>query len=85
MGAFMAPIINLSMVQNQFQYIIIGAGCAGLQLAKALLEQSSDLVSSILLIDAEKAHQEAPHDEALQPRAAPGELGLRLAATPRVD
>ena len=54
----MAPIINLSMVQNQFQYIIIGAGCAGLQLAKALLEQSSDLVSSILLIDAEKAHQE---------------------------
>jgi NADH dehydrogenase FAD-containing subunit len=51
MGAFMAPIINLSMVQNQFQYIIIGAGCAGLQLAKALLEQSSDLVSSILLID----------------------------------
>lgn len=58
MGAFMAPIINLSMVQNQFQYIIIGAGCAGLQLAKALLEQSSELVSSILIIDADKVHQE---------------------------
>ncbi len=43
---------------TQFQYIIVGAGCAGLQLAKALLQLPEDLVSSILLIDANPQHEE---------------------------
>ena len=57
MGALVAPIIALSM-QNHFQYIIIGAGCAGMQLAKSLLELPHDIVSSILLIDASDKHEE---------------------------
>lgn len=43
---------------KHYQYIIIGAGCAGLQLAKALLELPVELVSSILLIDACQQHEE---------------------------
>lgn len=43
---------------NYYQYIIIGAGCAGLQLAKALLELPKELVSSILILDANQQHEE---------------------------
>jgi lycopene beta-cyclase len=43
---------------EDYQYIIIGAGCAGLQLAKALLELPPSQVHSILLIEANTFHQE---------------------------
>lgn len=36
---------------NQFQYVIIGAGSAGLQLAKGLLDMKKPKAKSILLID----------------------------------
>jgi len=45
------------MIQH-FQYTIIGAGCAGLQLAKALLELPGELVKSVLLLEANENHQE---------------------------
>jgi lycopene beta-cyclase len=45
-------------MKEQFQYIIIGAGCAGLQLAKALLDLPDTLVTSVLLIEANEHHQE---------------------------
>lgn len=45
-------------MHQQFQYIIIGAGCAGLQLAKALLDLPGESVKSILLIEANENHQE---------------------------
>ncbi len=45
-------------MKKEFQYIIIGAGCAGLQLAKALLELPSTQIESILLIEANPQHQE---------------------------
>jgi lycopene beta-cyclase len=56
MGAPKAPIIFY--MTKHFQYIIVGAGCAGLQLAKALLELPRNLVSSILLLDANQQHDE---------------------------
>ena len=43
---------------TQFQYIIVGAGCAGLQLAKALLQLPTTQIQSILLIDANPQHEE---------------------------
>jgi lycopene beta-cyclase len=43
---------------THYQYIIIGAGCAGLQLAKALLQLPIKHVQSILLIDATAEHEE---------------------------
>lgn len=45
-------------MDQQFQYIIIGAGSAGLQLAKALLDLPGDAVKSILLLEANENHQE---------------------------
>ncbi len=43
---------------QHFQYIIIGAGCAGLQLAKALLDLPGKSVKSILLLEADENHRE---------------------------
>lgn len=45
-------------MNEEFQYIIIGAGCAGLQLAKALLDMPNTLVRSVLLLEANELHQE---------------------------
>lgn len=45
-------------MKKHYQYIIIGAGCAGLQLAKALLQLSDTVVQSILLIEASETHEE---------------------------
>ncbi len=45
-------------MKKHYQYIIIGAGCAGLQLAKALLQLSDTVVQSILLIEASETHIE---------------------------
>jgi lycopene beta-cyclase len=45
-------------MKEEFQYIIIGGGCAGLQLAKALLDLPAALVSSILLLEANDHHEE---------------------------
>ena len=52
-----APIV-VSIMEKHFQYIIIGAGCAGLQLTKALLQLPEELVTSVLLIDASPKHEE---------------------------
>ena len=41
---------------KDFQYIIIGAGCAGMQMANSLLELPKETVSSILIIESEKNH-----------------------------
>ena len=46
------------LMQTNFQYIIIGAGCAGLQLAYALLQLPENVVSSILIIENLTIHQE---------------------------
>jgi lycopene beta-cyclase len=43
---------------KDFQYIIIGAGCAGMQMANSLLELPKETVSSILIIESEKNHNE---------------------------
>jgi lycopene beta-cyclase len=45
-------------MEKHYQYIIIGAGCAGLQLAKSLLQLNNILVQSILLIEASETHEE---------------------------
>lgn len=58
MGALKHPLLFYLFMATQFQYIIIGAGCAGLQLAKALLQLPVELVNSILLIDANPQHEE---------------------------
>jgi lycopene beta-cyclase len=39
------------MENSTYQYIIIGAGCAGMQMAKALLELPEGFVDSILVIE----------------------------------
>ena len=44
-------------MRTHYQYIIIGAGCAGLQLADALLRETSLSVSSILLLEANPHHE----------------------------
>lgn len=48
----------MNRMGQHFQYIIIGAGCAGLQLAKALLDLPGESVKSILLLEANENHQE---------------------------
>ncbi len=46
------------MTNQDYQYIIIGAGCAGLQLAKALLSLPKNQVDSILIIESNNNHVE---------------------------
>lgn len=46
------------MVNQDYQYIVIGAGCAGLQLVKALLELPKSEVSSILILESNPYHSE---------------------------
>lgn len=46
------------MQTPDYQYIIVGAGCAGLQMAKALLQFPKEKVSSILLIESAQKHLE---------------------------
>jgi glycine/D-amino acid oxidase-like deaminating enzyme len=41
-------------MHNNFHYVIIGAGSAGLQLASMLLKAPKNLVGSILLLEKEK-------------------------------
>ncbi|MFY8006141.1 MAG: lycopene cyclase family protein [Sediminibacterium sp.] len=45
-------------MQSHYQYIIVGAGCAGLQLADALLNDPALLTGSILIIEASAIHEE---------------------------
>ncbi|MBU3745653.1 MAG: hypothetical protein FGM61_14115, partial [Sediminibacterium sp.] len=44
-------------MRTHYQYIIIGAGCAGLQLADALLKETSLSVSSMLILEANPNHE----------------------------
>ena len=44
-------------MRTHYQYIIIGAGCAGLQLADALLKETSLNTSSILIVEANPHHE----------------------------
>ena len=46
------------MANQDFQYIIVGAGCAGLQLARALLDLPDSGVSSILILESSQNHSE---------------------------
>ena len=46
------------MTNQDYQYIIIGAGCAGLQLAKSLLSLPKNQVDSILIIESNNNHIE---------------------------
>jgi len=53
------PIIHLyPSMRYHYQYIIVGAGCAGLQLAAALLKEASLEVASLLIIEASPVHEE---------------------------
>lgn len=45
-------------MQSHYQYIIIGAGCAGLQLADALLNDPGLSTESLLIIEASEIHEE---------------------------
>jgi len=45
-------------MQSHYQYIIVGAGCAGLQLADALLNDSGLFTESLLIIEASAIHEE---------------------------
>ncbi|MFN7821589.1 MAG: lycopene cyclase family protein [Bacteroidota bacterium] len=45
-------------MRDHYQYIIVGAGCAGLQLATALLKESSLSLHSLLIIEAAVEHEE---------------------------
>ncbi|NDA60999.1 MAG: hypothetical protein EBX50_03045 [Chitinophagia bacterium] len=44
-------------MRTHYQYIIIGAGCAGLQLADALLKETSLTVGSLLILEANPQHE----------------------------
>lgn len=53
------PIIHLyPFMRYHYQYIIVGAGSAGLQLAAALLKETSLQVESLLIIEASPVHEE---------------------------
>ncbi len=45
-------------MKNHYQYIIVGAGCAGLQLADALLNDPGIEIDSLLIIEASEVHEE---------------------------
>lgn len=45
-------------MQRHYQYIIVGAGCAGLQLADALLNDSGLVTESLLIIEGSAVHEE---------------------------
>ncbi len=49
-----APVFYM---HNNFQYVIIGAGSAGLQLASLLLKAPKNLVGSILLLEKSPVHE----------------------------
>jgi 2-polyprenyl-6-methoxyphenol hydroxylase-like FAD-dependent oxidoreductase len=44
------------MKQLKYQHIIIGGGCAGFQLAKAMLNLPNSTVRSVLIIESSKEH-----------------------------
>jgi lycopene beta-cyclase len=44
------------MKQLKYQHIIIGGGCAGFQLAKAMLKLPNSIVKSVLIIESSKEH-----------------------------
>jgi len=45
-------------MRSHYQYIIVGAGCAGLQLADALLNEPGITTDSLLIIEASPEHEE---------------------------
>lgn len=45
-------------MRTHYQYIIVGAGCAGLQLAGALVREKNLPLESLLIVDASPTHEE---------------------------
>jgi lycopene beta-cyclase len=45
-------------MRTHYQYIIVGAGCAGLQLAVALVREKNLSLESLLIVEATATHEE---------------------------